>query len=184
MIFSWLLLCFATFFNSNKQFFNSYEIGYWVNNNIHKISRFKDKDSGFTYPGRYVFNWLFFVRDRKNYFNYIMFRSDVLNKYEKIIKHNSRILILAEGGRIFPFILYRADLKKTISAPDHIYNIQGKLWNIDNPENYRLLRNKFDYVLYIGKNTNESISAEKLIFHYPKVGNERDTEFSLYKLAY
>ena len=183
IIASSLILCFAALFNYSKSFFNVYEISYWISNNIYKISRFEEKKHGFTYPGPYFSNWLQYVIDRKAFYNLILYRNDALNKYQKLIKHNSRILILNTEGKIFPFVLYRSDLNKIVSMPKHIY-INGKLFNINNPEDLKFLKNEFDYVLYIGNDNPKSLTAEKVIFHYPKIGRGiDDSEYWLYKLS-
>ena len=156
---------YAALFNINKPFFNNYEIGYYINQNIIKVGDFENKKQpGYRYPGWYVFNWVQYARNRDLFYDQ-HFDHQGVAAFKKLAKAGKRVLVLADCSWVFPFLLTRPDLSVTVADMTKIYH-DNKYYNLKNQKDFDFIKNRYDYLVFIDNEPVKFLRTDQLIANY------------------
>lgn len=181
-----ILLFYAAIFNNDKEFFSKSKVGLFIHNNIIKLHIVEERNIKIRpYTGYPIFKWLYYVHDRDAIYKtfYCDYR---LEDFDKIIKPDTRLLVLAHvNAWVLPFLLRRPDIKVTLSGPEYL-NINGNHLNIYNQDDFAFVKENFDFILFV-TDPPPFLAASQLKASYRPIINDQGVEdgdpFYLYDLA-
>ncbi len=114
------------------------------------------------------FTWLANVVDRKAHYRRF-YPAHMLDTFVSGLEKGKKVLLLGFFAKVFPLLFSRPDLDITVSTLNKV-SLNHKVYNLNNPNDYRVLREHYDYLVVIDKNIKKfglfkNIRAEKKLFY-------------------
>jgi len=109
--------------------------------------------------------WLNYVVKRNLYTENHYNNKNLIPVFSNSLEPGKRLLIVGRTDSwVFPFLLIRPDVDITVSRPEQIF-VKGKIYNINNRDDYRSIKDLFDYLLILEVEVGKHIKKETAIFY-------------------
>lgn len=152
-------------YHSRNLFFNIYRWG------SDRLSSSKSNVEGFRWFKNVVYRD---ERYRK------FFPPHMYNIFTHSLEKGKRVLICGYFAPVFPLLFSRPDLHITVTAPGRIY-INDKPYNMEIPDEYRIIREHFDYFVLVSKNLKHFTFYSSVINEEPLFYSEKGAIFRFRK---
>jgi len=153
----------AVLFNVNKPFLHQRKFSLF----LQKLT-ILDTDylaEQFRHPGTLFLPWLKHVAKRNFYAENHYRNKGLIRMYADTLKPGKRVLIVGRTDSwVFPFLLAGPNVDITVSGPERIF-VEGRVYNINNRDDYRRIKDLFDYLLILEVEVGQHIKKEPTIFY-------------------